>query len=317
MPPTYSDVDSNGNTRWALAAKASGLPVFPISVFKADGKWHKKPLVEDWVERANYFDLTNFDWSRANGYGIAMGPKSQLYAIDIDSYKPECDAEKWLKAHDVPLETRTHRTISGGTHKIYALSNGYRELRTRANVVPGLDTRGAGGFIAFGEGYDLIDDRAPVLLPRAACEELAASSDAAEIGELPGYIQADEMTRTDLGRRLKASLLANQSFLRRWKGDATGMIDGSRSALDQSIAFIMTARGFTEQDIMTTLLEFYRHGSARTKPPRMAIRAAQRCAARARITVDIINSETRDVEHTDNTDQEEATMDKIIAQGQA
>ena len=81
--------------------------------------------------------IAKMNWRHANGYGVPMG--GGLYALDADTYKPECQAGDWLRAHGVPTETRIHLTVRGGHHLIYRLPPAYAELRNVGNIAPGLE----------------------------------------------------------------------------------------------------------------------------------------------------------------------------------
>jgi hypothetical protein len=256
-----------------------GIPVFPISIRQdRSGKWDKVPLIRNWVEEAG--DPDEFDWDMANGVGLRMG--DGWYALDVDAHKPGAReaAVAWVEAHDVPRKTRQHITVSGGHHLIYRLPQGWEHLRTRANVVHGLDTRGQGGFIAFGPGYRVVTgyDVEPVLLPEKACIALDAETTSGML--VMGALEAVGADQVRV--KLAAALAVRTSALaRRWAGITSGMVDGSRSALDMAVARLLALHGFTEGEIVTALLEIYPFGQARHLEGWRGLRAARRCAARA------------------------------------
>jgi Bifunctional DNA primase/polymerase, N-terminal len=300
---TISSLDNSVLTQ-AQVFSAMGIPVFPIKIVqRADGSWDKVPLIRDWVEAASTPD--KFDWSRANGCGLRMG--NGWYALDVDIRKPGAReaAILWIDAHKVPRTTRQHLTVSGGFHLIYRLPLGWENLRTRANVVTGLDTRGAGGFIAFGAGYRVADGRdvPPAMLPVDACMALDAAS------ERGGTLVIGALTPVDtdeLQNKLNI-ILSNRTgqLARRWAGIGTGMADSSRSAMDMSVARLLAQCGFTESEIVTALIDFYRYGQAAALGGAKGTRAAHRCAARAIL-------ESNEVPPPE-TDEDSADIQRVMA----
>lgn len=264
-------------TSWRDEAEATGLRVFPVRIVKSDGRWSKRPLVEAWQQVASR-EVSDFDWTRANGYGVLMG--DGVYALDLDEYKSGCAAERWLTKWGVPMETRTHRTISGGRHLIYKLPDSHWDLRTRANVVAGLDTRGVGGFIAFGEGYEVLDPSPPAVLPINVCKELARGGGSLGAVTLPKYepiAPGDLRAKFERAERADPRLEAMMA-LPDWDDERT---DRTRSAADMAFAAYLSQQGWTISEIAQALLEVYPHGqAAKLKTRRWQERAAMRCAVK-------------------------------------
>lgn len=302
---------------WEAAAAVTGLPVFPVKITfdESAGKWVKKPLTDKWQE-AGFYRRGVYDWSRANGYGILMG--NGYYALDLDGYKPGCGAEAWFRERPrLSWETRTHRTVSGGLHKIYATRSGQEDLPTRANIVPGLDGRGKGGFIAFGEGYSIDIDAAPHLLPAEVGDEIyegAGGTGGRVIGEremVQGYRPPEPK---DASRKLRLALASGPRLLRqRWKGDTAGLRDRSRSALDHSVARLLGLTGMTEDQIVWALLEKFEHGAARHKGAgHVALRAAARSALKSIAQVEAEKAMTGDFKQPELSDEEEEHMRRLL-----
>jgi hypothetical protein len=267
-----------------------GLPVFPVRVQKIGGKFQKVPLTKRGHLDASV-DLKVNDWSRANALGIAMG--NGWYAIDVDSAKGapgevEERVRQWAKGVGLETVTRSHRTPSGGWHLIYRLPAGWHELRTRANVVEGMDTRGAGGWIAFGEGYSVVRDVAPAMMSKKACEALDSGVGATGTGPvvLAGYTPPAAPEAVDA--KLGLALRLGPNLLRfRWNGDRTGLADTSGSAMDHSVAKLLAIAGLSEDEIIWALLNRFEHGSARNKgQEHVAMRAAGRSAVKGRLSTD-------------------------------
>lgn len=276
---------------WPAAAAATGLRIFPIRIYFEGGKWHKKPLVKNWVNEAHR-KPDRFDWTSANGYGIATGGdeygRDVIYAFDLDSYKAGCEGDDWLAAHRLDFPTRTHRTVSGGLHRIYRLPDACSDLRSTANIAPGLDSRGAGGFIAFGEGYSVMDDRAPAGMPQAAIDAVRAHSVATgAAGEAEvdiGSIIVPAVVSDALRARLRQLWDAYPTFRKRWNGSMRDGGPKDASSLDMSVAWYLGQWGLETGEIVLVLEQLFPNGQARGRyagSPVARRRAASRCAAKA------------------------------------
>src|SRR5580700_1768530 len=98
----------------ALELAASGLPVFPCGNNKTPLKG-SEGFKDATIDPHLITDL--FTRSRATLIGVPTGEPSGVDALDIDSGKhPE--AGHWLQQRE-PIETRTHRTRSGGLHLLF------------------------------------------------------------------------------------------------------------------------------------------------------------------------------------------------------
>jgi hypothetical protein len=294
--------------QWERMARDSEMRVFPIRIEKTAGKWDKIPLVNKWQSKANFHALTNFDWSEANGFGILMG--LGYYTLDLDTYKSdETQAEAWFDHHEIIRETRTHMTVSGGLHRIYAVRV---DLPTRSNIVPGLDGRGTGGFIAFGEGYSIVDSRYPVMMSRSAREDIAAGAHGGgKIDGIEAYVDGHAPPEPENAQqKLTKVLTFGPKLLKlRWNGDATGLHDKSRSAMDHSVAALMARAGCDEDMIIWTLLTQFRHGAARHKPNgKVSVRAAARSALKSKQKVTEERNAVEAFKDPEMTDKEEEAV---------
>lgn len=298
---------------WEQRAVESGLRVFPIRIEKVAGKWHKQPLVKRWQEQANFYKLTDFDWSQANGYGILMGYGT--YGLDLDLYKGGSEAEAWFDTHNVPRETRTHRTISGGLHRIYSVPT---DLPTRANIVPGLDGRGVGGFLAFGDGYEMVRDGWPALLTRAGRQSIAEGAhEAVKVEGVRAFVDGwAPPTPEDAQRQLDRALRFGPRLLQhRWEGNSLGLVDKSRSAMDHSVGNLLAMAGLGEDMIVWVLLTQFQHGAARWKPnPMVAVRAAARSALKGTAQVAEARQSLDYFKQPEMTGAEEAAMNAALRQ---
>lgn len=228
-------------------------------------------------------------WMRADGYGIRMG--DGLYALDLDSYKEGCAGEEWMRFYGASFDTRVHETRTGGRHYLYKLPPRFRDLRTRANIVPGLDSRGAGGYIAFGEGYKVLDPSRMRYLSSIACSTLA------EGGENDVVVGVYKPPKDSAAQRELDDVIefGEPLLTKRWKwGMTDGLKDSSASAMDMSVARLLARMGLREQTICWALLNRFRWGTAsRDGVSQKTIRSALRCASRA---VQGIPKETTDDE---------------------
>lgn len=98
------------------------------------------------------------NWPNAN-IGVATGPRSGIYVVDIDN-KASVEASPGvligagdnsirLKEQEIGRlpQTRTVSTGSGGTHLVYTYPNTEDPLTNRSGVLNSVDTRGDGGYI--------------------------------------------------------------------------------------------------------------------------------------------------------------------------
>lgn len=156
-------------THWKNAVP-EGARIFPIRIQwnPETEKNEKIPTgVKSWKDEAST-DWNAFDWRGADGFGIVTGEKAGIYTLDLDGYKDGIEPiVEWMREHGLLIHTRVHRTVSGGLHYLYRLPPNM-SLPNRANIVPGLDARGDGGWIAFGTGYSVLDDSPIAALPIGA-----------------------------------------------------------------------------------------------------------------------------------------------------
>lgn len=117
------------------------FPVFPV---KAD----KTPLINDWAAEASTDPAKLQHWQNLFGgalkyWGIPCGPKTGLLALDVDVKK-----DGFAQLHDKYIpETYWQDTQSGGRHYLFKYPSNGKHFGNRVNFLPGLDSRGAGGYI--------------------------------------------------------------------------------------------------------------------------------------------------------------------------
>lgn len=118
-----------------------------------EGKY-KKPLTE-WrkfnaigevikpTAEQIWYDINQTFRGQVFGIGAITGTHSNLLVIDLDSYKEETNFDEIKKVLSSCV-TPIAKTGGGGFH-IYFQFN--EEIKTQANLIKGLDTRGQGGFV--------------------------------------------------------------------------------------------------------------------------------------------------------------------------
>lgn len=120
---------------------------FPVT-FTSDGR--KLPLIKGWQTEAT----TNPDklrmWQeqfrdRLHYWGIPTGSDAGILVLDIDTKNNGFES---IQHHNlqVPL-TMSQRTKSGGAHYLFNYPQDGKRYGNRANIYPGVDVRGEGGFI--------------------------------------------------------------------------------------------------------------------------------------------------------------------------
>ncbi len=214
-------------TNWKEEARGTGLPVFPIKIFWCDyeQKNKKVPLTPNGHLDAAVGDGVDAqsNWCAATGYGVAMG--DGLYAFDEDTYKSDSEAEQWMKDHGLDVPTRTHGTVSGGRHRLFTTPDGWDGLPSGGGIVHGLDTRGKGGWIAFGEGYSVLDDTDPVELPESVCQALWDRAQSRKVARSGGDIPMavlDAQLETSVQEAILKNLPLRTALMNKTKdGNAT------------------------------------------------------------------------------------------------
>ncbi len=119
--------------------------MFPV--FPCEGKI---PLIKNWCADASTDPEVHKMWAdlfrgRLTCWGIPTGPTTGIYVLDVDV---KGNGFESLKAFPVP-QTMFQHTPSGGAHFIFKYPNDGQRHGSRVKFLPGLDTRGDGGYICF------------------------------------------------------------------------------------------------------------------------------------------------------------------------
>jgi hypothetical protein len=204
----------------ALAYAQAGWMVFPLA------SRQKIPLAgsSGFKDATTDSDRIQRWWSErpdAN-IGLATGKPSGVWVIDVDQ-KNGKDGAASLKAFaapytDVPQRTKRVRTPTGGTH-LYVKYDAADPIRSRADVLTGIDIRGDGGYVVLPPST--IDLGEYVWAPDAAAIEVAPATSwfaalPKHTGELRVHQGHGDAVKRDRSRRLRwdmALAISRQSDL--------------------------------------------------------------------------------------------------------
>jgi hypothetical protein len=129
----------------AARLAAIGLAVFPVRPGR------KEPALRDWQARATTSPteaLTLFGAHPSCNVGVVTGAPSGVFVLDVDRKAVDgltTLAELEERCSQLPATWHTE-TPSGGLHLWFAYPES-RSVSNRAGCAPGLDIRGAGGFV--------------------------------------------------------------------------------------------------------------------------------------------------------------------------
>ena len=130
----------------ALAYSKMGWRVFPLR------PRNKLPRIKEWQIKAT----TSADeikrwwrkWQNAN-VAVATGRESGIWALDVDPKNGgDASLETLTSKHGELPDTVEALTGGGGRHFLFKTPEGVTIYNTAGHLGPGLDTRGAGGYIA-------------------------------------------------------------------------------------------------------------------------------------------------------------------------
>ena len=177
-------MSTNNILRQALEYKELGWSVIPVKMIRDGEDWTKKP-VGKWKQYQSTLadEKTIKKWFSDTPdicVGIVTGSVSNLYVVDTDTPEAEGRLEV-IKLPDTPT------VVTGrGKHRYFTLPA--QELRNTAGRIPGLDSRGEGGFVVAppsrhynGKYYKWLTDPhdvPPAQLPTDLLELLSTSTNA-------------------------------------------------------------------------------------------------------------------------------------------
>lgn len=197
----------------ALALAARGWRVHPIHPILPGGACGcgsadcaaagKHPRLTVWQRAASADSEQVRKWWSArpgDGIGVATGPGSGVVVVDLDPrHGGDASFAAALRERGERLETLRVRTGGGGWHLYFVAPP--RRIGNRAGVLPGVDVRGAGGYVVgpgsphvSGQTYVLDRDVAPLPMPDWLVE-LCASRPATAPRPAPTPITSDDRER--------------------------------------------------------------------------------------------------------------------------
>jgi hypothetical protein len=145
------------NITAALALASAGIKIFPAG---AD----KRPLLKGWQEAATgNADQIHTWWEHTAALPAIPCGQNNLVVIDCDRHSGGADGVAAFKslvvAHGgLPPQVPLVKTPNGGLHAYFKQPNGEALGNGRGSLPPGIDVRGAGGFVV-GPGARLPDGR--------------------------------------------------------------------------------------------------------------------------------------------------------------
>lgn len=106
------------------------------------------PLISGWQEAATNDPNQLHLWaevfqSRLKHWGISTGKPNDILVLDVDVKGGGLET---IKSYDVPA-TMSQRTPSGGVHYFFRYPKNGQSFGNRVRFLPGLDTRGDGGYV--------------------------------------------------------------------------------------------------------------------------------------------------------------------------
>lgn len=123
---------------WALFWAARGFLVFPLLPNS------KKPAISDWPNGATHDpEALRRWWARWPDANIGLACGGGVLVLDVDE-KNGVSGLRSLLDLDVPWDTFTTRTPSGGFHLFFS---GPDRTNSAGKLGPGLDARGVGGYV--------------------------------------------------------------------------------------------------------------------------------------------------------------------------
>lgn len=139
------------------------LKVFPATI-TPDGR--KVPLIKGWGEAATTDPEQHRLWQelyrdRLTHWGVPTGTINDILVLDVDVKND--NGFETLKQFPVP-ETMAQRTMSGGAHYLFKYPTDGKHYGNRVKFLPGLDTRGEGGYIIWYGAPDVPLAEAPAWL---------------------------------------------------------------------------------------------------------------------------------------------------------
>lgn len=138
-------------------AEVRGWHILPVSK-------GKKPLIAEWSKRASTNDRQIVKWWQkfpSANIGVLTGPESGFWVVDTDN-RDEFNGLETLSHYfgeKFTFNTEKYlagKTPTGGVHLLFQWDDDY-PVKTKSNLLNGVDTRGVGGQIVVAPSSRFID----------------------------------------------------------------------------------------------------------------------------------------------------------------
>ncbi|WP_307867698.1 bifunctional DNA primase/polymerase [Umezawaea beigongshangensis] len=247
----------------ALDTAARGWPVFPLV------PGGKRPAVRDWEQRATTdSDRIRRCWNHGPAYniGLATGPAG-LVVVDLDVAKPDKPNPDGFRHglevlalladdadQELPDDTRTVSTTSGGRHLYFTAPAGVEYRNTAGKAGRLIDSRAHGGYVVApgstvdGRGYQLVHDAPPAPLPTWLGELLRP----APLPPPPAQPIRLRVPATDRrGRYLRAAIDAEVA---RVEGATSGQRNFALYCAAQALGQLVAGGALTDDEVRNVLM---------------------------------------------------------------
>lgn len=218
------------------------------SCIPVNSKAKKGSMISSWKEfqtrmpSLDEIDQWVNEYSDA-GIGIITGQNSGVIVLDID---PRHDGHLSIRGKEIP-PTVSVKTGGGGTHYYFRYPEGLDTIKSRANILPGVDLRADGG-LAFappsihpsGEKYEFYETMTPEVMKLA------------EIPEWLLTIIKEKQNNNDYSAKINDT---------DWSKDIS---DGNRNNTLTKLAGSLIGKGIEKSVVLQTLLS---HNDNKCKPP--------------------------------------------------
>ena len=145
----------------AIAYPRLGLATFPLHPILPGGRCGcgdrhcddvgKHPATSGWQRSIASVQAAERIWrpgGRERGIGLACGPRSGCFVVDVDPRHGGMKAfNELLLRHKATIATWMSETGSGGWHLFFRWPEGATVRNSAGKIGPGIDVRGEGGFV--------------------------------------------------------------------------------------------------------------------------------------------------------------------------
>ena len=250
---------TNDRLRWAVQFAAKGWPVIPLhypisSTECSCGRsncpsFAKHPMTKNGLKNATIGQSTIMNWWRETpnaNIGILTGSESGIIVLDIDpTHGGNKSLESLIAKHGELPPTLKVKTGGNGWH--YYFNHPGIKVPNRANLLPGIDIRGDGGYVV-----------APPSL-HASQNSYNWASDIKRISEAPSWL---------------IEFINKRPISQSAKSPEANFATGSRNSSLMSIAGFLQSKGLEQANIQSAIESL---NQSLCKPPLSDIEVSQIC----------------------------------------